>query len=656
MSYTAFMTAAVSEKLLLVEVDIGEDATFINAEPGLWQITRNVYKPNNSFGFGSGAFAFGGFGSGGVADLGSDIARLRIGSVFAGTTLMTRTTTLASVRSTDSSFFFDTETTILYVHFPNADPQDTIDPKQIGVVNGYSNKAAYYDDVLYDGRVLSVPNFSRKKDPLFFGKISFVGGNISLINTDGEFDDFGEDENVYGAPARVLLGFDDNDYDDFKTLYEGQIQNFVINEDTWGLQVIDKRKQLSRALPTNVFDTTTYPNLKPSNAGKPIPLAYGTILNAPVVNTNEEEATDTFTFKLVDVSDHPFGINSIDTIYTENTSNTIVTVSPSSTDLAAGEFVLTAGVYTTGNTVTVDFKGFIDSGSALVQNGLDIMKDLITTYFPISFDGNFFNTTDWNTAQAAAATVGVFINQAKPAIDIIEDLSFSVGGNFIVKDNGLFSYVIFDPDRVANIRQFRGTASSETVTDERLIYHVTSGGTSNVWTGARFTVPTYGTAVVFTTYPYSLTDDYDQNIEKFELLEQQILGLDYDTTEVLTSVRVGYNKDWNENSYTEFVYTADETEVFNKFRVYRERTFNTLLTNATDAEAYAVNIMAISGDVRNIIRVKTKMQTIDREISDIVTVDYGKDNRAFAGENNYEVLGKALNLDDMTTTLTLRKL
>ena len=597
MSYTAFMTAAVSEKLLLVEVDIGEDATFINAEPGLWQITYSVDKPDSTFGFGNGAFAFGGFGNGGVADLGNDKARLKIGSVFAGDTLLTRTTTLASVRSTDESFYFDTATQILYVHFLNADPQDTIDPKQIGVVNGYSNKTAYYDDVLYDGRVLSVPNFSRKKDPLFFGKISFVGGNISLINTDGEFDDFGEDENVFGAPARVLLGFDDNDYDDFKTLYEGQIQNFVINEDTWGIQVIDKRKQLSRALPTNVFDTTTYPNLKASNAGKPIPLAYGTILNAPVVNTNEEEGTDTFTFKLVDVSDHSFGINSIDTIYTENTSNTIVTVTPSSTDLAAGEFVLTAGVYTTGNTVTVDFKGFIDSGSALVQNGVEVIQDLMTTYFPINFDSNFFNTIAWGSAITAAATVGILINTAKAAIDIIEDLSFSVNGNFIVEDGGLFTFRIYDSARAV-----------------------------------------------------------DQTIDDFELLEQQILSVDYDSSQVLTSARVGYNKDWNENTYTEFVYTTAETAVFNKFKVYRERVFNTLLTSSADAESYAETIMDISGDVNTIIRVRTKMQTIDREISDIVTVDYGKDNRDFAGTANYEVLGKALNLDDMTTTLTLRKL
>ena len=160
MSYTAFMTAAVSEKLLLVEVDIGEDATFINAEPGLWQITYSVDKPDSTFGFGSGAFAFGGFGSGGVADLGNDKTRLRIASVFAGTTLMARTTTIGSVRSTDQSFFFDTATQILYVHFANADPQDVFDPKQIGVINGYSNKAAYYDDVLYDGRVLSVPSSS----------------------------------------------------------------------------------------------------------------------------------------------------------------------------------------------------------------------------------------------------------------------------------------------------------------------------------------------------------------------------------------------------------------------------------------------------------------------------------------------------------------
>ncbi|KKK52228.1 hypothetical protein LCGC14_3107030, partial [marine sediment metagenome] len=135
-------------------------------------------------------------------------------------------------------------------------------------------------------------------------------------------------------------------------------ENININEDTFSIEIVDKRKQLSRTLPKNVYDATTYPNIKDTNVGEPIPLGYGTILNAPAVCLNEKEATATFTFKLVDVADHVYGINSIDTVYVENDPDILTVVTPSSTDLLNGEFVLTAGVYSTSTTVTADFKGF----------------------------------------------------------------------------------------------------------------------------------------------------------------------------------------------------------------------------------------------------------------------------------------------------------
>ncbi len=171
MSYTAYMTAAVSEKILLFEMDILEESAFINSEPGIYQITYSVNTPNAVFNFGNGSFGYGNFGSSGVADIGNDNARFKISSLFAGDAFYAVASSLTSVRSTDSSFYFDQALSIIYVHFANHDPPDVFNPRTIGIINGYSNKTAYYDDIFYDGRVISVPNFSREKDLLCLARL-----------------------------------------------------------------------------------------------------------------------------------------------------------------------------------------------------------------------------------------------------------------------------------------------------------------------------------------------------------------------------------------------------------------------------------------------------------------------------------------------------
>jgi hypothetical protein len=44
--------------------------------------------------------------------------------------------------------------------------------------------------------LLSIPNISKKRDPLFWGKLLFDGGSVSLINNDSHFDMFAETADI----------------------------------------------------------------------------------------------------------------------------------------------------------------------------------------------------------------------------------------------------------------------------------------------------------------------------------------------------------------------------------------------------------------------------------------------------------------------------
>lgn len=591
MSYTTYIAEPISEKIILFEVDpLESPALFINSEPGIWEDIYSVDKGNVTFNFGAGAFGFGAFGTSGVANLGNSAAtNVRINSFYDGANWYTECSSLSVLRSTDSGFFFEGSSQTLYVHFANHDPWDAFPNSKLGVSIGYANKAVYYDDIFYDARVLGVPFLGRSKDPLFFGKISFDGGTVTLINADGEFDTFQTDHDIYGAVARILLGFEDNTYAEFKTMYEGYVENLRLGEGTIDFEINDKRKALSRKIPTGVFDTTTYSDLDPDNANKPIPLAYGSLKNVPVICTNENGSSP-FTFKLCDTTYH--SANTISAVYVEgSTARTSVTWS--GTSLTNATFQLTAGTYTAGDMVTCDFEG-CSSGGTLIANGLDIIRDILSNYYNTPHTSTFYNLTAWASAQTTAAEVAIFINEPTEGWQIIEDVSYSLNGNFIVQDDGLYTFRAYDSTRTV-----------------------------------------------------------DQTIRYFELLGE--LEVAYDTSEVLTSCRIGYNKDWTEGTYTEYLYNSTETIIQSKFKFYREKTFETLLTASGSAATYGANIMAISDDVRPILKAKTKMQSVDRELSDMVNVEYQLKNRSFVGTMSCEVIGKAVNLDDMTVDLTLRK-
>ncbi|MCQ9208295.1 MAG: hypothetical protein NG712_02840 [Omnitrophica bacterium] len=589
-TFSSLSQEAFSKKILLAELDIGQTQTFFtNWAAGIWYVDFDaVYSRAEPW----------------MTDNISSQRINAVGSVYANGTLLLKVNSLADVHTNDKSFYWDSGDKVVYLKLPNSDSPELFNIV-FGVAIKVSNKAGVYGGDYYDGRLVSVPNINKSKDPMFFGKISFDGGKVVLLNEDGEFDLYGEEQDIFGNPLRLYLGFGDLEFSSFKELYEGFIEECKIGEGGFEIEVSDKRKQLNRKLPIDTYykteapsGQTNYPDLKDKNIGKSIPVGWGVIKNAEVVCTNEEvdPAGVPWEFKICNCTYH--AINAITQVYVEGFD----LVGVSTDDLANGEFTLAYnatpgdGEYKKGDKVTVDYSGYEDEGGTLISNGMDQIKDiLLSYYYPIAYNNYYFNVDEWNHFTLAAADVSIFIAKLTETWKIIEDISYATAGNWLVQDNGLYTFRIYD--------------------------------------SARSTV---------------------QTIYYYELMDSLELAVIYDPQEVLTSCRIGYNKDWNEDEYIYKVNSESEEQNYLKYKTYRDKTFDTLLTSEAAAYDFSVKIMELSGIVNKPIEVRTKMQSVDRVIGDMIKVQYRTKNRTFLGWLKCEVIGKMIDLNKMEVNLTCR--
>jgi len=583
-TYTDFITEPTSAKQTLVELDIGESSKFVNVGHGVWMIPYSVDENNTAFDFGSGAFGYGTFGTSGTMDLGNDNARSKIGSVWVDGEYLSRRYTLSDVQSNKRSFYFDASNSVLYVSFDDFNPPWAFDFKQIGVTRGYANRSVSLDDIYYDGRLKSIPTIVKKKDPLFFGVLRFEGGDISFLNADGELDNLAL-LNVFGQPCRIKFGSASMDYSDLETVFEGYVESINYSSDSVAISVQDKRKSLSRDIPINHFEGADYPNMKSNNIGQPIPIAYGPIVNAPVLCTNENGSAP-FYFKIADSSNH--GIGGITQVYVDGTA-----VNHGEGDLTGATFSLSAGVYTAGDDVSVDFDGYVDSGGSAIENALDVVKDLMSLYAGVSYDAINYDTTEWESEQASAPNINLFLDEEKKLIDVIGDICASVPGIFLVQDDGRYTFKVYDSGKSP-----------------------------------------------------------DRTIAIGELLEPP--SVSYNSGEFLSSVLVRHTKDWTEDKYQTYIDDDQEEAIFEDYKTRRQKVFETLLTSSADAATFADSIMDLAGEIKPTFSVITKTQNIDLELEDVVDLEVYKVTNNVYGTVRCEIIGIEKDMLKYTVRLTLR--
>lgn len=650
---TDFAKAAAdpnSTKIILAEIDIGFDQDFwTNWRAGVWFVNFDVTYPNVPDSFLSGVEAR---------------TITIIGSVTVDGAILTAVDSAADVQTNESSFYYDITTRDLYIHIEDHN-EPSLHRITVGEAYAMCNHASplnnwgVYNDFSYQPRLISVPIIAKQRDPVFFGKIAFRGGTISIDNSDGEFDTFAEDRDIFGAAVRLLVGFDDLPYDDYRRMFSGFIENIAVTQALIRLEIQDDRKRLSKSIPENVFSQSAFPDLAAKNEGKPIPLLYGLCRNVPVISTNEAESPRPvdFEFKICDTADH--NILSIDAAYVDD-----VEVPAGSKDLTAATFLLETGHiiysnlvgvfqegervkgsnsdasgeiaadngsliifdkrpkdpgfdvgenitgtdsgatadvdfyaegdYYPGDDVSADVQGYVFTAtSILIDNALDVIVDMLTSFYPIFFNSNYFNLDQWPTARAP--DIELFADSPKELIDIIEEISSTVFGLFLVEDDGRYGYRIYNENATSL-----------------------------------------------------------QTIEKEEILNLSEIEIRYDPTEVLTSARIGYDQDWKNGEHLIELYNDQEEAVFDKFRVYRENTFLTLLNGQSAAISFAETMFLFSSDVNKPVTIVTKMQTVEREVGDFIDVWLDRALSTMLGKAKCEILGIAKDGNNMTVRIECR--
>jgi hypothetical protein len=585
--FTDYASKPVSQKITLFELDIGRLQDFwVNYRAGLWYLEFN--KAYTSIIVVDQAL---------ITDI-SEITFERVGSVQSDGVNLTEVTSLATLDSTEQSFYFDNTNDHLYLHLTNHD-EPSMHRLIMGDVYGYTTQPGIWNEVFYEGRLRSVPNITTTRDPIFFGIMRFQGGMVTLENTDGALDDFAEKNDVFGQEGRILVGFDDMGYSDFEKVFTGYVEDINITQESMQLSLVDKRKRMSRQIPYNLFTSTDYTNLNSTNEGKPIPLIWGVVKNVPAICLNEDEAAPSeYTFKLCDTEQH--SISTLSTVYVTTSETVKQSVSFSGTDKQAATFILSSGAYTAGNIVTVDMTGYDDSvrrdgtGSP-IETGLEVIKDILNNYLSYPYNANIFDTTEWTTAEADVRDIGMVIDNPTAIYTIIEQISNSLYGQFIVKDNGLFTFRRYNPSAT-----------------------------------------------------------YSQAIGKEEILNRT--GITYSPKELVTSINVGHSKDWANNTYQYIQDTDDESSIYSKYRVYRSKTFDSLLTDSTDAQLLADDIMEQSGIIRKTFPIVTKLQSALRETFDWIYTDLTRANEGMLLDikSFVEVIVARKDFNNNTVTLTCR--
>ncbi len=593
MAYSTKIKEPSQDPIVLFEIDLRlENKLWINEAAGLWK--KNLTPGTVTI--------TGSNGEEGYYGIQNTIIYF-IQSMRVTNEIFAKMSSWANMAAQNKSFYYDQATTTIHAHFDQFNPPYVYESIVLGATQGFCNRVdpandGLYNNVVYDPRIISVPDVERKKDFLFYGLLQYPGGTVVLQNLDGALD-FLKDANLMSQASRFLAGFAGDSYSDFK-LFDGFfIDDYSFNFDEFRLEIVDIRKRLSRTLPVAQFDATTYTDIDPKNVGENIPMPIGQVFDAPVICTNDEEAGSpaTYTFKLAYI-----GTDNL-TQYGVKAGQTIIVrvdgeAQTPTLNAAAGTFTLLAAAYDPSKQkgkVAVDFIGYVDIGNNTIENNLDVLKLVVSEFLGIAYIGDNYNTTEWAAEAASVFDIGIFINDDLEVSELIEMCCTTEDGVYLIQDDGKITFKTSDTSK----------------------------------------------AISLTIY-----DD--------EIPEDVLPEIDPRTQEYLSSVIIAYAKQVKEKRFLKQLNNTYEQEVLNNYGRYKQRTIETLLTNSTDATAKAEAIMLSSKTIPIIVGIQTGLQTSELEIFDTINAEIDRPDKALFGMAKYEVLGVSKRLMDGAVDLTLK--
>lgn len=229
-------------------------------------------------------------------------------------------------------------------------------------------------------------------------------------------------------------------------------------------------------------------------------------------------------------------------------------------------------------------------------NALSAIEEILLDEYGYTYDATFYDLTAWEAARTLVENVTIDMQEPDDAINVIELIASSVFGLFYVTPANKFSFKVSD-----------------------------SGATVKAFIPA-----------------HDVADAH---------------SISYDPAEVVSSVRVGYARDWTAtgaSAYTYYTDTSREATVFSLYKTYNQRQFDTALPSLSAATAFASRVLDYVDTVRGTETVTVPLENYGLEIADQIALDIARGSRSMIGERKAEITGVELALQYPAMRLQLR--
>lgn len=228
---------------------------------------------------------------------------------------------------------------------------------------------------------------------------------------------------------------------------------------------------------------------------------------------------------------------------------------------------------------------------SLIENTLDIIADLLNNHYDMPFSSALFNTLKWDTSIAYKSNL--FLNSQLDFFKAIEKLTINSLVTFLKEDDGRWSARIFNSAK----------AIDQIITKEDIIEYV------------------------------DINDDIDKS---------------------MTSVTVNYNPRYSNDKTDTYIDTTQETTLFAETGVIKRGTYNTSLTDSTEATEFTTSVLELYGGIYRDFALVLPISAVEREIGDIVRAEIVRPKCPEVGTYKCEVVKTTKKLDNGTVMLTLR--
>lgn len=585
----------------------------------------------------------------------TQIESMTLDSIFE----LTKQDSLVDCQANQNSFYFDATLQVLYIHIAHDDNlfAHTI---ETGILFGYcSDTVRYFRNQIYRPIVQSIPSLSDQADPLQYGIISFGGGSITFTNdvTDG-VGLFDSDEKLYGNPVRIKRGQEGDAYEDLVLVFAGYVKDIETTTATMTLEVGDKRERLEVDTPVAVFSGLT--GICEDSNGIIIPDGYGDVIQVPAYPIEIDDTQVTYRWgTLVTSISQLYAIH--DDVAIEVGHGDWYLPSKDELNLLYTELYVN-GLGSFSSTGDYWSATEIDSSNAWRQyfgNGGQASTNKSTsckirpiraftsshTYTvgqPSPSGGFIFYALGSDYKECATADIGsdTWANAVSKADDYDTILNFSTDGTFDL----LNSTAYIEGDNTKGLKDIYVTGRMRDYDNPADIIADLNSRVANIEYNTSNYDQTEWTAEKASLADVSLYMDKPKRLyEWIELLQAgSDYGFRYEDTDKITlrvddkartgitfsdgttyirpidirnsdipirqnaqlyasSCIVKYSKNHRNGNYSQVVNTSFETDVLKEHRIKKIQTYESLLTNSTDADAKALLVMTDVSEVRPIV-------------------------------------------------------